>query len=173
MPEAVTPVRMTITDLQSDETISVMFNPTELKRRMTVNYAKKQVLGNSHEEHEYLQTANTGVTFDLFFNAETVEDVDFLKLKLDFLESLGYGPEDPASITEAAPPRVLLLWPRTMSMVTRIMTAEFIHQRFNTRGDTIQATVRTTWEEGRITRIRKDDVRVYGALRPSEKLGSE
>lgn len=173
MPTSEAPVRISITDLQTNETIDAMFNPNKLTRRTAVNYSKKGVLGNSHLEHEYLQTDNQVITFDLFFNAETIEELDFLKLKLDFIESLTLGPENPESIAQAAPPRCLILWPRTLSIVARLLNVEFLHQRWNRFGDTTQATVRTTWEESRITRLNKSDVRNFGSLRPRQNPGSE
>ena len=52
MPSPETPDRLTITDLQNNDSIEAMFNPNALTRRIAVNYAKKAVLGNSHQEHD-------------------------------------------------------------------------------------------------------------------------
>lgn len=173
MPVSEEPARLIIQDLQSEVSIVAMFNPNELTRRVNVNYGRKPVLGNSHLEHEYLQTDNQQIQFDLFFLAESPGDLAVLKDAVNFLESLCYGPEDPDSISQAAPPRCLVLWPRTMSIVARLTSVEFVHQRWNRFGDTTQVTIRTTWEESRVTRLRQTDVRNFGALRPSENQGSE
>lgn len=165
MPKSETPERMTLTDLQSDDTAVVMFNPKELKRKIGVNYASKAVLGNSHLEHEYLQTANQNLSFDLFFNVETEADLDLAEDSMKFLESLCYAPEDPESIAGASPPRVLIVWPRTLSLTCRLLDLEFTHQRFNIHGNTIQWTAKTTWEEARLRRLTKQDVRDQGVLR--------
>lgn len=166
MPGAEQPVRLTITDIDDDVTVEVPFNPNELTRRIAVNYAKKAVLGASHQPHEYLQTDNQQLQFDLFFNIETPGDAAYYEFTVDFLESLCYAQADPESIAQAAPPRVLIVWPRTMSLEVRLMAIEFTHQRFNRFGDTIQATVRTTWEEARQQRLVKSEVREFGARRP-------
>ena len=160
---------MTLTDMQSpdvqDATIEVMFNPRELKRKIAPNYARQEVLGNTHAEHEYLSTGNQDIDFDLFYNVESIDDLQQSINAMNFLESLVYAPEDPESLVEAAPPRVLLVWPNTLSMTTRLMSVEFNHQRFNRFGYTIQWTAKCTWEETRVTRLNKADVRAFGSLR--------
>lgn len=171
MPQAEDPIRLIIQDIAANVSIVAMFNPNELKRRISVNYAKKGVLGNSHMEHEYLQTDNQNLQFDLFFNAETPGDLAVLKDAVNFLESLCYGPDDPDSISQAAPPRCLIVWPGTVSILARLMTVEFNHQRWNIHGDTTQITCKTTWEESRVTRLKQTDVRNYGGTRPAENPG--
>lgn len=173
MPSPETPDRLTITDLQNNDSIEAMFNPNALTRRIAVNYAKKAVLGNSHQEHEYLQTDNMQIMFDLFFNVETPADLAKATASINFLESLCYGPADPESIAQAAPPRCLLVWPRTMSLVARLVSVEVRHQRWNRFGNTTQATVSTTWQEDRLSRLFKGDVRLLGAFRPSENPESD
>lgn len=171
MPVGESPNRMTITDLQSDETITMQFNPQELQRSISVNYAKKAVLGNSHLEHEYLQTDNQGVRFDLFYLAETIPQLEALENSQRFLESLCYAPEDPESIAQAAPPRVLLVWPRTMSIIARLTRLDINNERWNRFGNVIQYRASCTWEESRITRLTKQDVRLLGALRVPQSQG--
>jgi len=162
---------MTLTDLQSNETQEVMFNPSDLSRKIAVNYALKDVLGNSHREHEYLQTDNQNLSFDLFHNVETPEQLLRAEDLARFLESLCYGPEDPESIASAAPPRVLLVWPRTLSIVARLVSIEFQHQRWNRFGNTIQFTAKCEFQESRIRRLTKKDVRLLGALRTPQSQG--
>lgn len=171
MPISERPERMTLTDLQSNETVEVMFNPTDLSRRIAVNYTKKAVLGSSHLPHEYLQTDNQQLRFDLFYNAETPEELEKAEDSAKFLESLCYAPEDPESIAGAAPPRVLLVWPRTLSIIARLTSIEFQHQRWNRFGNTTQYTAACTFEESRIRRLTKQDVRLLGALRTPQSQG--
>jgi len=171
MPISEAVARMTITDLQSNETQEVMFNPADLTRKVAVNYALKDVLGNSHREHEYLQTDNQEMTFDLFHNVETPEDLAKADDMARFLESLCYAPENPESIAGAAPPRVLLVWPRTLSIIARLVTVEFQHQRWNRFGNTTQFTARCQFQESRIRRLTKQDVRLLGALRTPQSQG--
>ncbi len=169
MPESITPEKMTITSLDNNETKTVQFNPSVLNRSLTVNYAKKGVLGNSHQPLEYLQTANEALSFELFFYAENEAQLINLQDTLQYLESLCYAKEDPQSIAEGSPPRVLVLWPYTLSMVTRVMSIEFSHQRFNQIGWTTQATANITFDESRITRLTRENVRLWGALRTGDE----
>lgn len=196
MPTSEQPARMTLTDLQSvaeaDQhasasptsikakqtankmrsaaTLEVMFNPRALSRKLAANYARKEVLGNTHAEHEYLSTGNQGISFDLFYNVETVDHLQQSIDAMNWLESLVYAPENPEAIAQAAPPRVLIVWPNTMTMTTRLMSVEFNHQRFNRHGYTIQWTAKCMWEETRIRRLNKADVRAFGALRTPESV---
>lgn len=160
-----TPERMTLTDLDTDETVEVMFNPSEIKRKVSVNYARKEVLGNSHNEHEYLYTGNQGLSFDLFYLAETPVELAKAEDAMRFLESLCYATENPESIAAAAPPRVLIVWPRTLTLTCRVVDVEFSHQRFNRYGNTVQWTAKITLDESRLRRLTKQDVRQQGALR--------
>jgi len=165
MPSSETPERMTITDLQSDESITVQFNPKELKRKLGANYAMKEVLGNSHQEHEYLNTVTQDLSFDLFSLVETQEQLGHSEETMKFLESLLYAPANPDSIASGAPPRVLLLWPNTMSITCRLDELAFTHQRFNRHGYTTQWTARTAWTQALLRRLSKEDVRAQGARR--------
>jgi hypothetical protein len=165
MPTSETPERMTITDLQADESITVQFNPKELKRKLAANYAMKEVLGNSHQEHEYLNTVTQELTFDLFSLVETPEQLAQSEDAMKFLESLLYAPANPDSIASGAPPRVLIVWPNTLSLTCRLGAIEFTHQRFNRHGHTTQWTARTTWTQALLRRITKQDVRTHGARR--------
>lgn len=166
-----TPVRMTLTDLQSAESVEVMYNPTELKRILSTNYARKAVLGNSHQPHEFLNTNNQNLTFTLWHRAENPEELNKLQDAMRFIESLHYAPEAPDSITQNAPPRVLMVWPRTLSLTVRVLQTEITHMLFNRFGDTTQFTARITADEALLKRLTKEDVRLLGALRTPQNEG--
>ena len=165
MPQSNTPVRLSITDIDDNETIFAQFNPQELERQVRVNYAKKAVLGASGQPHEYLQTDNTAIRFSLFFYADTTAGIEELKKGINFLESLCYAKEAPQSIAQGAPPQVLLVWPRTLALVVRIINLNFQHQRWNLVGDTTQCTVEVNSEVIAVNRITKSPVRQSGANR--------
>lgn len=174
MPDSNTPARMTVTDLQSDETVEVQFNPTELERAIAVNYARKEVLGNSHQEHEFLNVGNQTLRIELFYLAESPAQLDRLKDAERFLESLCYPPEEADAIATFAPPRVLMVWPRTLSITARLTSLRIRYQRWNRFGDPVQFTATCTFEESRIRRLTKQDVRLLGALRtPRSQNGGE
>ncbi len=187
MPIEEHPARMTLTDLQTTAeadrgtlrnwttatnaaTIEVMFNPKQLNRKLAANYARKDVLGNTHSEMEYLNTSNQAIDFDLFYNVETVAHLQQSIDAMNFLESLLYAKESPEGIAEAAPPRVMLVWPNTLAITTRLLGVEFNHQRFNRFGYTIQWTAKCTWEEARVRRLNKADVRAFGSMRTPESV---
>ena len=76
MPTSEAPDRLTMMYLYNPgRSIQVQFNPNVLNRSINVAYAKRKVLGLSHEPHEYLNTANQKLSFALFYNDETTEDL--------------------------------------------------------------------------------------------------
>lgn len=161
MPNSEVPDRLTLQALDAEYTpdkITVQFNPNELNRAIAVKYQNREILGLSHEPHEYLGTANQVITFSLFYNVETRVQLTQAKEAMQFLEALAYGPAGADGITTAAPSRVLIVWPNTLSIVARLTAVAFKHERFNRQGDTIQFSAACTFEESRVKRLTAQDV---------------
>jgi hypothetical protein len=157
----------------SSESITLQFNPNALQRAISVRYQNRQILGLSHSPHEYLGTDNAAISFSVFYNVETRAQLAESDRAMRFLESLAYGPEAPGGILTAAPTRVLLLWPKTMSIVARLMSVTFQHERWNVFGNTTQWSAACSFEEARITRLTSKDVKILGAQRvPASISGS-
>lgn len=173
MPISLTPARMSILNLDTAEELAVQFNPKELKRRISANYAMKDVLGNSHQEHEYLSTRTQEIDFDLFYIAETNAMYEQCTEAMQFLESLLYAQTGADTIAKGQPPRVLLVWPYTMSIMAKLDEVEFTHQRFNWLGFTTQFTARCRWTEARVSRLTANTVRALGARRGFSNVDAE
>lgn len=158
MPTSEAPDRLTMMYLYNPgRSIQVQFNPNVLNRSINVAYAKRKVLGLSHEPHEYLNTANQKLSFALFYNVETAEDLLDSKAALLFLESLAYGPDSPSGIQAAAPSRVAIMWPNTITLIGRMISVAFKHERFNRFGDTIQWSAACVFEAASVRRITSDE----------------
>lgn len=181
MPNSESPQRMIIRALDvpatdgegGAEAITLQFNPNALRRAIAVRYQNREILGLSHQPHEYLGTDNAAISFSVFYNVETISDLTESDKAIRFLESLAYGPEAPGGILTAAPSRVLLLWPKTMSIIARLTSIEFAHERWNASGNTIQWSASCTFEEARITRLTSRDVRILGAQRVPASVGAK
>lgn len=146
-------------DGDSQPAITVQFNPNVLNRAIQVSYQKREILGLSYQPHEYLSTENQVITFAVFYNAETQDQLKASQTAMRFLESLAYGPAAPGGILSAAPSRVLIVWPRTLSITARLTAVTFKHERWNKYGDTIQWSAACTFEASNISRITSDNVR--------------
>ena len=158
MPTSEAPNRLTLTYFKNPgRSIEVQFNPNILNRSINVAYAKRKVLGLSHRPHEYLGTENQKISFALFYNVETADDLLASKEALLFLESLAYGPDAPSGITPAAPSRVVITWPNTLTIIGRMISVAFKHERFNRFGDTIQWSAACVFEAASVRRITNNE----------------
>jgi hypothetical protein len=102
---------------------------------------------------------------------DIVIDDDFDKTRLqkiaaarNVLLSLVY-PEAASTIVQAAPPKVLFIWPNMFSMVTRVMSVDIRHERFTQDGATRQFKATVVFEESRLTRLVHNDVLQDGTMR--------
>lgn len=174
--------RLNLTELLGGETLFVQFNPKQLKRQVKVNYARKRVLGQSHESLQYTGTGNSGFVLDLFYDAldtaapsanpfgVTVSSAfELAQEARKFLEALCY-PESLEGEILHEPPDVLVVWPKTMSLVCKVISFEVTDERFNDEGAPIQFTVKMGFVESRNFRLNYSDVRSLGAFRSKRDL---
>ena len=177
------PPKLNLTELTNGETLFVQFNPNQLKRQVKANYARKQVLGQSHEPMQYTGTSNSTFTLDLFYDALDADKPSVNPFGVSvssafelgqearkFLEALLY-PETLDGQILSEPPDVLVVWPKTMSLVCKAVALEFTDERFNSEGAVIQFTARVSFEESRNFRLNYSDVRSLGAFRSKREMG--
>lgn len=180
------PARVSLTNLNTGEQLTVQFNPAQLSRRGQVNYARKRPIGQSHEPLHYVNTGNQSFILDLFYDhvgvvslegkgsystgsARRQEQFERNQDARKFIESLAYPEEDGTIFAE--PPDVLIVWPKNLSMVCKLISFSFVDERFNTDGAPIQFTAVTQWEESRVSRLTSRTVRDLGGLRSKTNLG--
>lgn len=165
------PARLGITNLQTGEEVLAQFNPTQLNRTLESSWQRHEVLGQSFQPLDYLNTRNGKLRFSLYFRAENRSQLREMTSAISFLESLQYPPSVGGSIRGRQPPRCLIVWPNSIS-VTAVMTSfDLTHEMFDLEGNTIQATATLEWEAARRGRITQEQVRSNGAMQPPEQTG--
>ena len=165
------PPRMRIFNLRTNERFVLQFNPSQFSERLQVNYARPSVLGQSHQELQYLNTANLVIPMQFFFysadQAAHAKGQDAKK----FLHALCYPVSGADSIVGGAPPRALVVWPNVLSLTTKLTMLVTNNQRFNIKGELVQFTANVTFEEMRDVRWTSEDARILGLRRTGEVPG--
>ncbi len=166
--------KMTITKIDDPRTVlTPQFNPTEFTEKLGVNWARKIVVGQSHEVLHYVNTTNNGFTFDLFFDADTQDQADRNLVARKFLQAVCFPRRINAGLNLAgAPPRLLFIWPQMISLTAVMLNVEFRYQRFSATGVPIEFVASVSIEEVRDFRLFVEDVLNDGTIRGSEDEGS-
>lgn len=159
------PPRMHLMNLLTLEGFYMQFNPTQIERSVSAEWQAMDVLGLSHQPLQYAKTTNQTVQLELYFRADSIAQREGGDEVMKFLESLMYAPAGATSIGQAAPPRVLVVWPQTLSLTCVVRSVRFRHQRFNVRGQTVEWTASTAFEEIRDVRLTSQQVRNFGSQR--------
>lgn len=162
------PSRMSLTNVSTTQTVQAQFNPTELKEKLTVNYARLAVLGLSHKPLQYQQTDNHAFDFELALRVYQDGQNQSVTIQMirRFLLSLCYSRRGAANVVGGAPPRVLFVWPNLASLTSVVTTLEFTHTLFGLDGTPYHSTVKVGIEEIRDFRLYSEDVLATGTQRP-------
>jgi hypothetical protein len=161
------PNRMTISAVDTGDTITALFNPTELKEKVTANYGRLAILGLSHKPMQYQNTENHTFDFELAFRAfargRNMVD-DNLRTR-NFLLSAHYSRRGAATVAGGAPPVLLFVWPGMISMRARILSLEGSHTLFGKSGPATHSAYKVTLEAISDVRFYSEDVLDQGTLR--------
>lgn len=165
-----TPRKMSLADISNGDFIEAQYNPVKLKRKIQVVWNKLKVLGHSHEPLQYSNTSNVSFAFDLAFScwddrASPVQMAKIIDNAQRFLQSLCYSKRGGQDIVSGAPPRVLFVWPKLVSLTARIEEIEIEDTDFNVEGASIRFTASIKLEEIRDARLFSEDVRATGMRR--------
>lgn len=164
------PERMSIANLQTGESLDVLFNPTELAKSFNVKWNRLEVPGLPHEVLQYKGTSNLRVPLQLIAHAFTqrpsaAATIDEFE---KFIMSLGYPSENAQSVASGAPPRCLVIWPGVLVFTAQLVDeVKFTHTQFASRGGSLRYAANVTFEEVRDSRLTSEDVRFFGTLRLS------
>lgn len=158
-----TPFKCILVNVATSESLSVLFNPTELVERVSVNYSRLGVLGLSHQLLQYQHTSNRQLPsvefyFDKLFAAEAPGDPDIDDFR-SFLRALTVPP---ASAEMTPPPRALVLWPNVLTIETVLTDLEFHYKSFGPHGHALVYTATCTFEEILDVRVTSEDRRAGG-----------
>jgi hypothetical protein len=157
-------------NLQTGKTVEVQFNPHEFTRSVAVNWKHFTVPGLSHEPMHYIQTKNDKFGFKVTFIAHPdkgKKERDIIHEKLRFFQSLCYPKRGATNITDAGPPRVLVVWPNFLSMTCVIIKLKEHYKRFNQDGVPIIIELDLEVQSIRDVRLTSDQVLQQGLKRDS------
>jgi Contractile injection system tube protein len=156
--------RVLLVNESSHESMSCLFNPTELLERVAVNYSRLSVVGLSHQPLQYGSTGNRelpGLEFyvDKFFASARADDMDVMSFA-GFLRALTVPAALPDATSGAvAPPRVLLLWPNVLTLEAVVTSLELAFRQFGADGGALVYVATVTFEEVRDSRITSEQLR--------------
>lgn len=153
--------RMTLTNIETNETIEVQFNPEQFRSQLSVNFARKVVQGFSSHRLQYGSTGNRTFELELFYIGHTIEEVGRINDQRLFIESLCYVPRGERS-PSASTPRVLLLWPNFIAMQVKVVRHGDAIFRFARSGQPTGFRIQVGFEEDLDRRITMEDVRIAG-----------
>lgn len=162
------PPRMFFVNLHTTEAVDVQFNPTMFDRETSVSWQHHQVIGQSYRPVDYLGTENAKLSLELYFRAETAVEYEAATDAVNFIESLQYPPEDADSIGGRRPPRVLVVWPGSMTFTCVFTSVHIKHNLFDSKGRTRQWSVKIEVEEARKSRLSQEAVRRSGPIRTAD-----
>lgn len=115
-------LRISVLDVDPIETIEVYRNPTGFSVGVDVNWARMQVPGLPHEPKHYVGTSNPAIPFEFFYAASKPFEIDEMFDKQRLFDALAYP------IEGGSMPRVLIQWPKTLTMICTLnsISTEFI-----------------------------------------------
>jgi hypothetical protein len=156
------PPRLVIFNLNENEGYEVQFNPTQFQESLSVNYDRMDVMGFSHKPLQYNSTSNMVIQMDLFFlSQDAPTHVSGQKVRR-FLYSLCYAPKNTQAIVSGQPPRVLVVWPNTMSLTAKLTKLDITNTRFNILGQITEFTAAVEFEEVMDVRWTSEDALAQG-----------
>ncbi|HTJ80540.1 MAG TPA: hypothetical protein VL400_02420, partial [Polyangiaceae bacterium] len=98
---------MTISNVDTGESVSAQFNPEEVSEKLTVNYKDLEIMGFSHKPQQYQNTSNLALSFTLGFDALSVDGGSVQRTRL-FLHSLCYSRRGASEdVVGGGPPKVV------------------------------------------------------------------
>ena len=167
------PARMIIVNVTSGAFIEAQFNPTEFTEALQVNYARQTIPGLSHQRLQYVNTNNVRIPLALELEAlDPASSLDDVLSAKRFLQHLCYPRRGAQDVVGGGPPRVLFIWPQTISLNCVVTDLSFTYQRFNGEGAPVQITANVTLEEIRDVRLPSEDVLVDGSQRSGTAPGT-
>lgn len=164
------PPKAILVNVSTGEEMEVLFNPTQLGEKVSVNYNRLTVPGLSHQVLQYQSTGNTTLSsiefyLDKYVASRNEDDPDILDFKR-FLQALTVPPAGAEDILGGAPPRVLVIWPAELFTLECVITdVEFEYRQFSVDTELMVYAARATFEEIRDMRMTSEELRELGSER--------
>ncbi len=149
---------MSLSNLETGETLEVQYNPTGVEVRLEAAYNRVAGPGASFQELQYANTGNTSIPLELVFDGRAPDSPDLDSVQ-GFLLSLLHPPESPLGVKNGSPPRVLFRWPGWIALVMKQFKLSINAKRFSGDGPPNYLVIKIDQEENRITRLGTEGVR--------------
>lgn len=167
---AVTPPRMTLVNMATNEVIEAQANPPEFEESVSVTYARHAIPGLSHQPIQFTHTENTKYKLSLEFMAANYGAAGLASMleARKFLLSLCH-PRQATSYRQAGAPRALFIWPNLISLSCFVTGLRFSYRRFNIEGYPVEFSADLDLEEVRDELVTSEQIRAQGTQRGSSQ----
>lgn len=151
MGAAANPAKVHLVNVTTGEGIDVLINPTQLQQAVSVNYARQQVPGMSHQPLQYISTGNRVVgpvqfQMDRLVAEATQDSPEILDFQ-QFIEALTVPAAGTGGPADTRPPRVLIVWPGVMTVEAVVTSADFLFIDFGEDASALAYVANVTFEE--------------------------
>lgn len=165
------PPKGMLVNLKTNERFRFQFNPETLQETIAAKFNRIDIPGLSYQRLQFTGTQNETIPIELFMSqlgqdGETLQAGTRPYIATDrkrFLQSLLY-PAQSEDFGFQGSPRVLFIYPRTISLIGRVTRIQLTHRQSsaNTLATTI-LVARLDFEEDADMSRTMEDVREYGA----------
>lgn len=160
------PPRCVLINVASGESMECLLNPTELSEKLQVNWTRLTVPGLSHQVLQFQSTGNRQIAMefylDRFFAAAQPADMRILSFRA-FLRALTVPPAGTEGTVATAPPRVIVVWPKVITLEAVVASVDFQYRHFGADLDVLVYTASVAFEEILDVRVTSESLRgAYG-----------
>ena len=148
------------------QTVTAQYNPNDFTEKIKVNYASIKIPGLSHQPLQYSHTENWKVSFELWWYSHDQKELDDANKARRLLQSWTI-PDIAQDVEGGPPPRILVVWPKLLSIVCVIRELDFTHKLFKKDGESFHRLCKVNFEEIRDLRLYGFQVRNDGTMRAS------
>jgi hypothetical protein len=157
-------------NIDTGEEQSPFFNPTEFETQISATYERKRPLGHAHSNLQYSGTDNPVINLEFFLLTQTAENHTLNAEFLNFMHGFLYPMRAANSVRTGSPPRLLFIWPKVLSLSTRVTAINTRYVRFRSSDlAAVQQIMTCTLEENRDFRWTYEDQVSAGFLRNGDR----
>ncbi|NIO74656.1 MAG: hypothetical protein GTN69_01915 [Armatimonadetes bacterium] len=179
-------VRGVMQNMATADFTNFLFNPQQLQPALAVAYSRLRPLGGTHQELHYDGTDNLKIPFTLEWSlgayaeeqrtgrtislADAKSILEQFQDEHNFFVELGYPVGAANDALRRAPPTVLLMWPRHISMECVVNGLTWNYTDFSEEGYVTNYSVQLQLEEWRTWRLTSSEARRIGFKRAKPLL---
>lgn len=153
------PQKLVLTNLAADDQeLIAQFNPTQFSEELAANWTALTVPGAPWQPLQFINTENFKLKMELFFLAQTVDDLEKIHRARLLLLAWCYPRSVSSDIIGGAAPRILVTWPGMLSLEAVLREVSIRHQRFNRVGQSVHFTANVSFEEANDVLLSFDSV---------------